>query len=340
MCTNKHFNCRNINKNRFKTHKCIWIFIIIFLRRKLMIRGKMKSRYFYLSIVMLVSCLGFNMRSNNVQAKDTSIKHYGKIERYGLPKGAPWMHVYVNGKETKETLNNNEFTGMRLGEKDKISFGSNLPLVGTVTTKALEVGKYSQEPMLDQEGTFDKIYAPLTMPEHVEERNLSISKTSKLPKQGFSDVQKYLEAVNSNDPSKLPSQQELLVAGIELNKNIPVSYTYELKELYFNKKDASLQDSPIYVDYKIEPDKGYVAILHNRVYAKVKKTEAKENPQLDVVSEMNGETKPNRSYTVIESFDLQYYLVDDHWELYSVTDLEYSRHSLKNKKDYIIKKVN
>lgn len=305
-----------------------------------MIRGKMKRNYFHLAFIVLASCLIFIMQGDSVQAKDANIKHYGKIERYALPKGAPWMHVYVNGKETKTTLNNNEYTGMKLGEKDKISFGSDLPLVGTVTTKALEVGKYSQEPGLDQEDTFDKIYAPLTMSERVEAHNLSISKTSKLPKQGFSDVQKYLEAINSNDPSKLPSQQELLVAGIELNKNIIVPYTYELKELYFNKKDASSQDSPIYVDYKIDSDKGYVATLHNRVYAKVKKTEAKENPHLDIVSEMNGETKRNKSYTVIESFDLQYYLVDDHWELYSVTDLEYSRHSLKNKKDYIIKKVN
>lgn len=304
-----------------------------------MIRGEIKRSCFYLAFVMLVSCLIFNI-GNSVQAKDVNIKHYGKIERYGLPKGAPWMHVYINGKETKTTLNNNELTEMKLGEKDKISFGCNLPLVGTVTTKALEVGKYSQEPMLDHEDSFDKIYAPLTMPEHVEGRNLSISRTSKLPKQGFSDVQKYLEAINSNDPSKLPSQQELLVAGIELNKNITVPYTYELKELYFNKKDASLQNSPIYVDYKIDSDKGYVATLHNRIYAKVKKTEAKENPQLDIISEINGETKRNKSYTVIESYDLQYYLVDDHWELYSVTNLEYSRHSLKNKKDYIIKKVN
>lgn len=271
------------------------------------------------------------------KTNSSSIKNYGKVEKYGLPKGAPWMHVYVNGKETKMTLNNDKKVVIKLGERDKIAFGGKLPLVGKVITDYYEVNKFSVDPTLDEEDSFDKRYNN-DDDGYVRASNLAVKQNKKLREKNFQDVQQYLAAVSANDPDQLPSQDELLRSGLELDNMMQSTYTYEVQELYFDKNWGKKDDS-IKVDCRLTGEHEYRTELRSVVLAKVKRTEAKENPAKKAVLKAKDENQNDKTETLIQKFGLTYYLNDDDWVLTTVTQSDYSRTRIKNLKDYYVKKV-
>lgn len=273
----------------------------------------------------------------SAKTNSSSIKNYGKVEKYGLPKGAPWMHVYVNGKETKVTLNNDKKVVIKLGERDKIAFGGKLPLVGKVITDYYEVNKFSVDPTLDEEDSFDKRYNN-DDDGYVRASNLAVKQNKKLREKNFQDVQQYLAAVSANDPDQLPSQDELLRSGLELDNMMQSTYTYEVQELYFDKNWGKKDDS-IKVDCRLTGEHEYRTELRSVVLAKVKRTEAKENPAKKAVLKAKDENQNDKTETLIQKFGLTYYLNDDDWVLTTVTQSDYLRTRIKNLKDYYVKKV-
>lgn len=301
----------------------------------------MKNKNWILLCAVLASIIfgGLAGKQIEVSAKtnSSSIKNYGKVEKYGLPKGAPWMHVYVNGKETKVTLNNDKKVVIKLGERDKIAFGGKLPLVGKVITDYYEVNKFSVDPTLDEEDSFDKRYNN-DDDGYVRASNLAVKQNKKLREKNFQDVQQYLAAVSANDPDQLPSQDELLRSGLELDNMMQSTYTYEVQELYFDKNWGKKDDS-IKVDCRLTGEHEYRTELRSVVLAKVKRTEAKENPAKKAVLKAKDENQNDKTETLIQKFGLTYYLNDDDWVLTTVTQSDYSRTRIKNLKDYYVKKV-
>lgn len=273
----------------------------------------------------------------SAKTNSSSIKNYGKVEKYGLPKGAPWMHVYVNGKETKTTLNNDKNAVIKLGDRDKIAFGGKLPLVGKVITDYYEVNKFSVEPTLDEENSFDKRYDN-GVAGYVRARNLAVKQNKKLREKNFQDVQQYLAAVSANDPDQLPSQDESLRSGLEIENMMQATYTYEVQELYFDKNWGKKDDS-IKVDCRLIGESEYRTELHSVVLAKVKRTDAKEDPYKKAVLKAKDDNQDDKTETLIQEFDLTYYLNDDEWVLTTVYQSTYSRTRIKNLKDYYVKKV-
>lgn len=273
----------------------------------------------------------------SAKTNSSSIKNYGKVEKYGLPKGAPWMHVYVNGKETKTTLNNDKNVVIKLGDRDKIAFGGKLPLVGKVITDYYEVNKFSVEPTLDEENSFDKRYDN-GVAGYVRARDLAVKQNKKLREKNFQDVQQYLVAVSANDPDQLPSQDESLRSGLEIENMMQATYTYEVQELYFDKNWGKKDDS-IKVDCRLIGESEYRTELHSVVLAKVKRTEAKEDPYKKAVLKAKDDNQDDKTETLIQEFDLTYYLNDDEWVLTTVYQSTYSRTRIKNLKDYYVKKV-
>ena len=301
---------------------------------------KNKKRIFLCAVIASIAFGVFEAgKQIEVLAKtnSSSIKNYGKVEKYGLPKGAPWMHVYVNGKETKMTLNNDKKVVIKLGERDKIAFGGKLPLVGKVITDYYEVNKFSVDPTLDEEDSFDKRYNN-DNDGYVRASNLAVKQNKKLREKNFQDVQQYLAAVSVNDPDQLPSQDELLRSGLELDNMMQSTYTYEVQELYFDKNWGKKDDS-IKVDCRLTSEHEYRTELRSVVLAKVKRTEAKENPAKKALLKAKDENQNDKTETLIQKFGLTYYLNDDDWVLTTVTQSDYSRTRIKNLKDYYVKKV-
>lgn len=274
----------------------------------------------------------------SAKTNSSSIKNYGKVEKYGLPKGAPWMHVYVNGKETKTTLNNDKNAVIKLGDRDKIAFGGKLPLVGKVITDYYEVNKFSSDATLDEEENFDKSYMNNDSEGYIVARDLAVKQNKKLREKNFQDVQQYLAAVSANDPDQLPSQDETLRSGLELENMKQATYTYEIQELYFDKNWGKKDDS-IKVNYRLTAKRGYTTELRSVVLAKVKRTEAKEDQYKNAMAKFRGEERNDKTETLIQEFDLTYYLNDDEWVLTTVYQSTYSRTRIKNLKDYYVKKV-
>lgn len=274
----------------------------------------------------------------SAKTNSSSIKNYGKVEKYGLPKGAPWMHVYVNGKETKTTLNNDKNAVIKLGDRDKIAFGGKLPLVGKVITDYYEVNKFSSDATLDEEENFDKSYTNNDSEGYIVARDLAVKQNKKLREKNFQDVQQYLAAVSANDPDQLPSQDESLRSGLEIENMKQATYTYEVQELYFDKNWGKKDDS-IKVDCRLTGEREYRTELRSVVLAKVKRTEAKEDPYKKAVLKAKGDNQDDKTETLIQEFGLTYYLNDDDWVLTTVTQSTYSRTRIKNLKDYYVKKV-
>lgn len=276
------------------------------------------------------------------------IRHKGNVQNYGQPYGPTWMHIYVNGKKTKTTLNPEKIAVAKLAENDVISFGNKLPLLGEVKTSSFLVNNNSEQATLDQSESFKKRiniagFVNYDYKLYFEIYNLKNIKAKAISKMAFSDLTGYLDAISNNDESKLPNNSSFLKESLKsINYQGKPQNSYKLETFYFNKRTAlntinefdANHDTYLTVGDDTMHNLSNATELTVDIYAKVKKTVLEK----DLAAKANSSSSDTT--TEIEEYQMTYQLLNNKWQLIAVTSVGDSPYAMNtSSKAWIVKKV-
>jgi hypothetical protein len=283
-------------------------------------------------------------------AASASSKALGDTATYGLPKGPSWLKVYSNGKDTDVHLDPNKVNTVKLQEYASFQLGGTLPWLGIVKSNEWQVGPNSREATLDEESSFKRGIAPAGANFNTGDtigsldfNDLKKADHKAISKQVFTDLPMLLDAISTNDKSKLPNQSsELLDSFRGQNSNNEIRTKYQLEEMYYNKEGADTtqngKSNQMYLRVKKDGtndiDKTTLGIT---IFAKVKTTDVNPDmPRVNGLTPSYGETQ-----TEIDAFDLEYTLVDDNkWQLTHVDSSTQSHTALDTSQgSWIVQKV-
>lgn len=269
-----------------------------------------------------------------------------KSEKYALPKGPEWVHVYVNDKKTSTNLLPDKNVVKELKAEDSVSFGGVLPWINEVKLDEGDsrlVSDISTPATIDESEEFDRKFMPINLT-HDGTLDTDLVKiegadNKQISQQIFKDLPIYLEALSTNDKEKLPNQSEGLRNSLDTNnvRGKPEDY-YELQEIYYNKKTSTTNDDEY--GKKITIGEGQkmgtnnVTTLEIPVFAKVKKT-----PGASKIVGDDPEYKKTK--TKIQNFNMRYVLdTNNEWQLDDVEPGEESEYAMNTTgKNWITKNI-
>ncbi|ULQ49647.1 hypothetical protein [Liquorilactobacillus nagelii] len=290
----------------------------------------------------------FIVSNSNEVLHASTIRHRGKVQKYGQPYGPSWLYVYVNGEKSKSALDPEKNAVVKLGKNDVISFAGKLPLIGKVKTPSFPVASNSEQATLDQSNSFARRFNSVTFVNSdyklkFEIFKLKNIKAKSVSNMAFSDLTSFLDAVSNNDETKLPNNSSLLEKSLQAtNYQGKVQDSYKLEALYFNKKTASNSNAETDHDHDTYLTVGDDSLnnlsnateLDVDVFAKVKKTIV--NKDMAAEANSNGDAT-----TEIDEYQMIYRLLDNKkWQLISATSVGESPYALDtSSKSWIVKKV-
>ena len=271
-------------------------------------------------------------KSTNTQKSKSNQKELGKISTYGLPFGPSWIHIYENGKKTKATFDPNKNMTVKLHKYSIFQIGGSLPNIGETVYRKYRVSDSIEPATLDESSTSDYSKKLSLAGDNTTNGGLQVQfykldniDSDVISKMAFSDLSKYLNAISTNDSSKLPNQSQALLNSMDEANNLrgSAANSYQVMEQYYNKRSAHTDGNnndateSTYVsvgdDYFL--DKKNITQLNVAIYAKVKKTDTDENAiRVDGLTPDYGS-----SHLYIDQFELTYLLTDDNkWQLANV----------------------
>ncbi|MQS75331.1 hypothetical protein [Companilactobacillus halodurans] len=289
-----------------------------------------------------------DLKQRKKQQKKQWQESLGKEYKYGLIKGPSWLYVYENGKKTDGHLDPDTTDTVKLHEHSKIQLGGELPDVGTVKTRTIPVA--GGQSKIDDEDKYDRELNLSTINDsgnglHFILCNLKGNDYQAISNLAFTDLPKYLDALSTNDSSKLPNQSKQLLQTLDGNNNRgDASASYQVMEQYFNKKSAQTEneadleaDDATYLEIGDDQimDLKNATQLFVQTFAKVKKTDTDQHAlRIDDDSPKYGSSK-----TEIEEYQMDYQLVDNKWQLISVVSEGESDYSMDtSKSNWIVQK--
>lgn len=271
-------------------------------------------------------------KSNDTQKPKSNQIELGKVSTYGLPFGPSWIHIYENGKKTKATFDPNKNMTVKLHKYSTFQIGGSLPDIGETVNRKYRVSDNLEPATLDESSTSDyskKLsfagYKTTNGGLQVHFYKLDNIDSNAISKRAFSDLSQYLNAISTNDSSKLPNQSQALLNSMENANNLRESAanSYQIMEQYYNKRSAhtdgtydnATESTYISVGDDFFSGKKNITQLNVATYAKVKKTDTDEN-----VLRVDGLTPDyGSSHIYIDQFELSYLLTDDNkWQLANV----------------------